>query len=242
MENIKMNLQRKCRKCHEFFPVEPMELKFFCDKPKCREYMDEYHFYTIKSQRYIAMNYFDIYDLDRPRSITDDGTILDYERVCRVCGAPLFNKDGKYSVHRRYCGNHSGYELWVKYNWGEVSKKFAKKIGKENIDKINKIRKERKIEEGSHIFTVCEICGDLCYIYDDYRYWGKKHGNNVDVVNIHHKIPVHKLTMENIHLIWDYSNLIALCKDCHNQQDHQLKRKVDPYIKFRKITDFIEVD
>ncbi len=65
---MNLNLQKKCRRCQAFFPAKPMEFKFFCDKKECQEYFNDYHFYTIKSQRYIRMDYFDIYDLDRPRS------------------------------------------------------------------------------------------------------------------------------------------------------------------------------
>lgn len=242
-----MNLQRKCRKCHDFFPVKPMELKFFCDKPECREYMDEYHFYTIKSQRYIAMNYFDTYDLDRPT-----GRYNEFERVCRVCGSPLFNKDGKYSYHRRYCGNHTGYELWVKYNWGEVSKRYAGDVADKNKEIISmkflehiqanhSYYKENpnRIKRDLRFSVICEVCSKLCLIYDNYWNYRKK---LLDVINIHHKIPVHTLDKDNLYLIWEWDNLIALCEDCHKQQDHQLKTKVDPYIKFKKITEFLEVD
>jgi hypothetical protein len=37
-----MNVQRRCLKCHEFFPVKPMELKFFCDKKDCHNKQDHY--------------------------------------------------------------------------------------------------------------------------------------------------------------------------------------------------------
>ena len=235
-----MNLQKRCRKCRAFFPAKPMELKFFCDKKECQEYLIEYHFYTIKSNRYIPMDYFDIYDLDRPT-----GRFNEYERMCRVCGEPLFNKNGKYSYHRRYCGNHTGYELWAKYNWGEVSKKYARKVSNENKELISEkfmeyikanhsYYKERpeRIKNDLNYLTVCEECGILCCIYD--VFWGRP--GKIEGVNIHHILPVHKITMVNIHLIWDYSNLKALCKECHNKQDHQLK--VDRYINFKKITEF----
>jgi len=246
-----LNLQRRCRKCHEFFPVKPMELKFFCDKKECQEYFNDYHFFTIKSQRYIRMDYFDIYDLDRVIS-SNNHNYISYERVCRVCGEPLFNKDGKYSYHRRYCGNHTGYELWAKYNWGIISKNYARDVADKNKEIIsNKFlehiqanysfykEKPNRIKRDLRVSVICEVCFKLCLIYDVYWDYRKKH---FDVINIHHKIPIHKITMDNIHLIWDYSNLIALCKDCHNKQDHQLKTKVDPYIKFKKITEFLEVD
>ena len=243
-----MNLHKKCRKCREFFKAELMSLEFFCNKEACKE-RNEYIFYHIKSTRYIALDFFDMYDLDRP--IMRNGEILGYERVCRICGVLLCNKDGKYSYHRRYCGEHTGYELWAKYNWGVVSKGYARKVSKENKELISKNfiefiqinhsyykEKPKRIERDLNNLTICEECGKLCYTYTDY--WNRV--SKFDVINIHHKIPVHKLTMENVHLIWDYSNLMALCSDCHNNQDHQLKTKTDPYMKFKKITEFLEVD
>ena len=226
-----MNLQRRCRKCGHFFPVKPMELKFFCDKKECQEYLLTYHFYTIKSNRHVPLDYFDIFDLDRPIK-----TGYGYERVCRQCGAPLHNINGKYSPYRRYCANHNGYELFVKYNWGEVSKDYARKVRDDNkelistlfIEYINRnqaLYKEKpsKIKMDLNNLTICEECGKLCHIHGS---WSPE--RRFDVLNIHHKIPVHTLKWDNIHLIWDASNLIALCHDCHKNQDHQLK-KPSPY-------------
>ncbi|KKN15266.1 hypothetical protein LCGC14_0987850 [marine sediment metagenome] len=225
-----MNLQKKCRKCHDFFPAKPMELQFFCNKPECQKYRNTHNFWSIKSQRYICMDYFDIYDLDRPYNITENGEILNYERVCRVCGMSMFNKNGKYSVHRRYCQKHTGNELWSKYNWSEVSKKYARKVAKDNEELI-----ERTNNTDYSSVTICEECSKICSIYDIYssEYWHKK---RIDVINIHHIFPVHKITMENIHLIWDFSNFKALCKECHNKQNHYLKRIEK--VKFRMITSF----
>lgn len=248
---MNINLQKKCRKCHGFFPAKPMELEFFCDKEECQKYLTEYHCYTIRRKRNIDMDYFDIYDFDRPIIAYNGKFFGMYERVCRVCGEPLFNKDGKYSAHRRYCGNHSGYSLWIKYNWGEVSKRYAKKISKQNKKIISKQFIEKlqenhayykesswKIKRDLKNLTICEECTKICYIKNEYRT-----PLNLRVVYIHHKIPVHKITMENIYLIWDYDNLKALCKECHNKQDHFLKKiKKDLYIKFKKITEFIGVD
>lgn len=225
-----MNIQKKCLRCHDFFPVKPMELKFFCDKPECREYMDTYHFWTIKSQRYISMNYFDIYDLDIPYNITENGEVLDYERVCRQCGSRLFNKDGKYSVHRRYCQEHNGYELFAKYNWSEVSKKYAWHVAEENKELIDKLNNT----EYTNI-TICEQCSKICSIYDNSYSWAK---DRIEVINIHHKYPVHRITMKNIHLIWDFSNLKALCKECHSKQNHFLKKDKIAQ-KFKQITAFL---
>lgn len=33
---------------------------------------------------------------------------------------------------------------------------------------------------------------------------------------------------------------IAYSEECHHKQDHQLKTKTDPFIHFKKITDFLE--
>ena len=244
-----MNLNKKCIKCGEFFPAEPMEFKFFCNKEECRK-NGKYSFWHIKQTRHISARYFDLYDLDRPLIVPNM-----YERVCRVCGKPLLRKkDGTYSYHMRYCKDHNGSELWAKYNWGKISKNYAREISKKNKEIINKKFKKRienshsvhrnyyqenpeRIKRDLNKLIVCEKCGKLCQIYSlTYLY----HKFNLKTINIHHIIPVHTLDWDNLHLIWDKSNLIALCEDCHNKQDHYLKQiKEDPYIKFRKITEFL---
>ena len=242
-----VNLHKKCIKCHGFFPAKPTELKIVCDKKECQKYLHEYHFHTIKSNRYIPMAYFDIYDLDRPTGRHDN----DFERVCRVCGEPLFNKNGKYSYHRRYCGNHTGYTLWANHNWGEVSKKYARKIRDANADFITKEYNKRMDEffalhkekpkwmyDKLNNITICEECKNLCQIYSGTSLYNRLH---IETINIHHKTPVHILTWENINLIWDESNFLALCIECHNKQDHKFKKKViiDPYKDNKKITVFL---
>ncbi len=250
-----MNIHKKCRRCHEFFPAKPMDFKFVCDKKKCQKYFNEYHFHTIKSNRALTMDYFDIYDLEKPivrysPNVRDD-IVVGYERVCRQCGEPLFNKDGKYSPHRRYCGNHTGYELWSKYNWGEVSKDYAREIRDDNEDlieeKFNEIIQkkyalDKEIPEWvreTNNLTICEECKKICQIYSSTFLYNRL---KIKVINIHHKTPVHILTIDNLHLIWEFDNLIALCEDCHHKQNHQLKTKIDPYTKFKKIIELIEVD
>ena len=242
-----MNLHKRCRNyhCHEYFPAKPLELKFFCDKKECQEYFKNYHFYSLKSNRHLPANYFDLYDLDRPIKIR--GKIVGYERVCRICGAPLFKKDYTYSHHKRYCNEHNGDALWAKYNWSYVSKDYATKIRDENqeiidqkfkkiIEDAYKIHKEipEWIKETDNL-TICEECEKICQIYSLTYYHNIL---KLNTINIHHKIPVHKLTNDNFYLIWEFDNLIALCEDCHHSQDHQLKTKVDPYLNFRKITEF----
>ena len=241
-----MNLQRRCIKCRRYFPVEPEELKFFCDREECQEYLLTYQIYTIKSNRSINLDYFDIYDLDRP-ILTNGEKVYRYERVCRECGEPLFNKNGKYSQHRRYCNKHNGNDLFSKYNWGEVSKDYARKIREEKKElisnafiehiKTNSIYYKQhptRIKDELHNLIICEECGKLCNIYStSFHSFPKR----LDVINIHHIIPVHTITMKNIHLIWDISNLIALCHECHANQDHQLKK--NSKYQYQNILNFI---
>lgn len=252
-----MNLQKKCLKCGEFFPAELMEFKFYCEKERCQK-SSFYQITRIKGSRHITASFFDIYDLDRPivhkivnkvdHNVVDK--VIGYERVCRVCGKTLLKKDGTYSYHKRYCNEHNGYELWTKYNWQEVKKHYARKVSRKKENKpfisqqfIEFIQlkqvyyKERpqRIKINLRNLIICEKCKKLCSIY----YWN----NNplkLKGIHIHHKIPVHTLDKDNLHLIWDESNLIALCEDCHHKQDHQLKSRVDPFIHFKKITEFLE--
>lgn len=244
-----MNLHKKCRGCNEYFPAKPLEFKFFCDKKECQK-SDWYHLQHLKQNRHISANLFDIYDLDRP-IIKDKGVFARYEQVCRECGKPLLNKNGKHSYHKRYCNEHNGNGLWARYNWGVVSKNYAFEIRDKNKELITQkfnenIQKEhalyKEIPEWvrkTNNLTICEKCKQLCQIYSHTFLYSRF---RLKVINIHHITPVHTLDWSNLHLIWDESNLIALCPNCHNNQDHQLKTKVDPYIKFKKITEFIEVD
>ncbi len=180
------------------------------------------------------MNYFDIYDKDRP-IIWDEKTV-GFERVCRICGETLKKKNGEYSYHKRYCNKCIGDSLYDKYNWSMTSKKYAIKIAEENKEYIiEKIKELNFKEDILYNITICEECKSLCQIYDGYALSNKK----INVVNIHHKIPVHTLTGENLNLIWDYDNLIALCENCHSQQDHKLRTVKVEFHKFRKITQFL---
>jgi len=225
-----MNLNKKCLICGDYFPAEPLELKFYCEKNECQKRLD-YKVNQIKRVRSCSSDLFDIYDLDRP-------TNYGFERVCRICGSPLLKKDGTYSYHRRYCGEHNGYGLWTKYNWSEVSKKYAIEIRDKNKELIIQKTRNLKLKDRYiNNLTICEKCGELCQIND---YWDRLSLKSHDVINIHHIIPVHTLTIENLYLIWEKTNLIALCPKCHNDQDHQLKKtqKIEK-INFRSIMDYI---
>jgi len=236
-----LNLHKRCRNCNAYFPSKPMSLELYCDKKACQEHW--YHtIEIIKSMRGIYMNYFDIYDLDRPIT-SRNGKSLGYEHVCRECGKPLKNKDGKYSSHRRYCSEHDGFELFEKYNWSAVSKNYARKIRDENHEYIfEKIIEKYGLNyfnlEEMNNFTVCEDCKKLCQIYELSYY--KDKFKDFPILNVHHIKPVHTLTEENLSLIWDFNNLIVLCPECHKKQPHFLKnKKKDPFLQFKKITSFL---
>lgn len=213
-----------------------MEFKFVCEKKECQEYFFECLINSIKMSRHISTAYFDLYDLDRPRTYhPKTGVVIDYERVCRVCGGRLINKDGKYSPYRRYCNNCDKNALWRKYNWGATKLDYANKVQEEQQDQIEPI-KEKYPERLYDLIILCETCGNPCTIYQYII-------PTLQVINIHHKIPVHTLDLEHLHLIWDFSNLIALCPECHKKQDHQLsKLKMEEISQFKKITDYFEVN
>jgi 5-methylcytosine-specific restriction endonuclease McrA len=213
-----------------------MEFKFVCDKKECQEYFNKYHIYSIKRSRHISTSYFNLYDLDRPLAYYKDGQPSMYERVCRICGGPLKNKNGKYSYQRRYCREHDGSGLWAKYNWGETKWRYILELQEKQEKELKSYKDQYPTTPGyAPPIVLCEICRTPCKIYQYKRI-------NLDVINVHHKIPVHTLNLENLSLIWDYDNLIALCQDCHHQQDHQLsKMKMDELSQFKKITDYFEV-
>ena len=187
------------------------------------------------------MELFDVYDLDRPIT-SKNGISLGYERVCRECGKPLKNKDGKHAFYRKYCKEHNGFDLFEKYNWSAVSKKYARKIRDENYEYIweeiiEKYGLNNFTQNEMNNFTICEECKKLCQIYDLYYY--KEKFKDFPPINIHHIKPVHTLMEENFTLIWDFDNLKALCPPCHSRQNHFLKKSTtDPLTRFKKISKF----
>lgn len=248
---------KKCRNCGEFFPSRPLSFEFYCHKEECqynsltREKRMDYKIERIKQTRSISLDHFDLYDLDRP--IYHNNKIIDYERVCRVCGAPLRKRDGIYSIHMRYCHKTSscnGYHLSCLVNWKYISKEYAKSIRDKHINQIKTFAEKKRINKVDpaikdqllYNFTICENCGKICFINALGLYWIKRwnlpHLREINAIQIHHIKPVHMLTKDNIYLIWDKRNLKALCPECHHHQNHYLTKK--PLTDFMKITDFIE--
>lgn len=262
-----LNLQKKCKLCNEYFSSSPLSLDLFCGRSECFEVcvskryylsltykniseIEDHHITKIKKTRSITADTFDLYDLDRP--IIREGKTIGYERVCRGCGSPLRKKDGKYSYHMRYCKEHRGmgYKLFDKYNWGPCAKEYLRKIQERFSEVITTQIKELEIlKEHQHLVVICEECKKLCKItnYYDPSYTflhldeSKRRIVKLELINVHHIIPVHTLTKENILLIWEESNLICLCQECHwskHRSEAKTNYKVDP-LKYKTIDQFM---
>jgi len=215
-----------------------MSIEIYC--PKCRDDVciegksrQWWWVNRIKRNRTINLDNFDIYDLDRPiRQDTREGKnqIVGYERVCRICGAPLKNKDGKYSYYRRYCSKEecNASVLYEKFNWQGCSNAYIESVVEKQYPEIKKRLKELEVVRLYYNeFILCEECGELCtkqtYAWGN-DFFGPKHLKPFPAINVHHKIPVHTLTEENILFLFDWDNLLILCPDCHNKQDHKLSK------------------
>lgn len=236
--NNRMNLQKKCRckSCHEFFPADLLSIDVFC--PKCLNSPDEYiqlqikFFYNhLKKTRSVSLDVFDMFDLDRP----NDASWAKFERVCKICGKPLKKKDGSYSGYLRYCQDHRGHGeiIFSKYNWQYCSKAFIKKIQYEHRKLIKEKLEALSLpySEVGDVIVICEECKQICQIADLHYYSGlgdyKKILTTLPIINVHHKVPVHTLNKDNITLIWDFSNLICLCTECHHDKHRSRNREAN---------------
>ena len=233
---------RKCKSCRKFFQVELMSIQIYCEKCKSKEFIPGHtnqHNYiqNIKYSRSISLDSFDVYDLERPIK-NKNNEIIDYERVCRVCGAPLRNKKGGYSYHKRYCGTKqcNGGVLFNKFNWNECRFKYIKFLHEKQEKEIEIELVKRNIDiERKYHFIFCEKCNKLCKRNSDYK---TSKSSGIESVEIHHKQPVYTLTEENILLIFDSNNLICLCESCHNKTK-EIKKLKGPIEKFITIERFL---
>ena len=191
--------------CNEWFESKVGSHIDYC--PKHFTEKEKYNrIQRIKHQRYISLESLDIYDTQYPLI----GKRYPYEMVCRLCGARLLYKNkNKHSPGKRYCGHPcKGEDLYDKFSWDTKRWRVISKRG-----------------------SICEICGfkndkinPYAYFGDpsDYDNWERKNHRSF---HVHHIVPVHTLTWDNLNLIWEDSNLLVLCDKCHHKQDHQLKRK-----------------
>ena len=174
--------------------------------PKCFPENEEWMVYNFKKTRDIPLSHFDIFDTDYP---IKKHYWESYERVCRICGSRLLQKNGTYNRQRRYCKKHIG-NHYYEYNWNAVRYSFINKfIRKHRIYITMRMLDEIHYSKWNSQYLYCEKCHEILHI---------------SAIEVHHKIPVHVLTVNNYLLIWDLSNLQILCKKCHNNTDHLLKQ------------------
>lgn len=222
-----MTIIKKCFDpyCNEFFEGELNEISR--ENLYCKKHQSEWEGFVIraKDSRNIEVEAYDVYDDSLP--ICKNGS---YQRVCRICGATLLTKAGKYSHNKRYCGSKEcNYYKHPCINWGTLRQHYYYSMVRSLVitrgiynayDGPHKFRRKKKI-------PLCELCGKI-----------------TEVIEIHHKIPVHCLNETNFQLIWDRSNLIGLCKDCHKNQDHFLKQYGPnlPTKQDKKLINFKRID
>ena len=233
MENgnsIMTKFYKECRyrTCFKFFEVELMSIQIYCEECKNKTVVSgitnqQNYIQNIKYSRSISLDCFDVYDLERPIKNHNNDKIIGYERVCRICGAPLRNKKGEYSDRKRYCGTKecNGGILFSKFNWKGCRFKYIKILYEKQEKEIESELLKRNIDiERKYHFIFCEKCNKLCKINNDWwagDYLGALEFKEFESVEIHHKQPVYTLTEENILLIFDSNNLICLCESCHNK-------------------------
>lgn len=217
-----------CWKCGVYFPAKLHSFNCYCP-----EHQDEYQntlIPRIKRERYIQAEYLDVYNdipyfpygitsekdkkeyLDQREQWRKQGhSVVSYqifERVCRSCGTRLLRKDGKYDPRRRDCGKK--HEQPVRYyNWGATKDVYLYELWEKQGERYKYFYEssnfwKASIPERKRVIK-CEDCGK------DFRF---------HQINVHHVIEVNQLTAENIMLIWDFDNLLALCYNCHYKKRH----------------------
>jgi len=122
----------------------------------------------------------------------------EYHRACRGCGKHMLKKNGKpVSMNNTQRCSMECYRKFPTPNWGETVLQFLYQLPR------------REIHDGqytSHVEVQCQRCGEWTAERD---------------IDIHHVKPVSLLGENELYLIWDFSNLMALCKACHNGDMHQ---------------------
>lgn len=191
---------KKCKHCGSFFPAKLHTLFTHCKKKGCQKRFKG-KLAKVKHTRVIAIDWFDVYDSTYP---LENG---EYERVCRYCGARLLGKKQNYLKHRRWCSKHSKMMKILDVYWNVTRDQYLWERHQSDIVKYS------NLPLGS---IACEICGKYVSIKDEI---GKS-------IEVHHKRPVHTLPLnvKGIMQIWDFKNLIALCHECHQQQNHYLRQ------------------
>lgn len=114
--------------------------------------------------------------------------------VCRACGEKLLTKKGKFSPVMRWCKREDEQHVaWVR----DVLLSFPIRRD-EYLYLLHKQQHEDPTNAGKKFYLICEKCG-----------------RETSRIDVHHKTPVSFLKLENVNLLFDHENFIALCPECH---------------------------
>lgn len=178
--------------------------------------------------RFIPIEQFDVWD----GQYQHEHLYYKYERVCRICGKRLIDSKGKYNGHKRYCNSKTCHASIIYKSWNDIKFTFLHALKQRNeathcLLYLDQISEERDFLKNVHYirnYICCENCRKL-----------------VRNIEIHHKVPVCTLDESNYYLIWEESNLIALCHECHAKaESHNLFRKKSKEEKRQPLLDKLQ--
>lgn len=211
-----------------FFPAPLRTWNRHCPKHQAGLERDVYY---IAGNRLIPFDWFDVYD--------DNGYHL-----CRACGAELLTKKGKYCATQRWCKrgdeDHQKWRAQTYCNFAQdridyvyemadkqiplIESKYTDKIKNGDLKLDDGKQRGSKISyyvyHGGHIAVLCEQCGELATFTHSYC-----HG--IVYAQVHHKIPVCHVTVDNVMSIFDHANFILLCMKCHGKA-HPWRKQAKP--------------
>jgi|SRR5271157_6431659 len=176
---------------------------------RCPRHADSFK-YTIQSIKKTRSISPGVYDL---YWMDDQG---DYHRACRGCGKHLLKKNGQpisNECNRRWC-SEACYKSLPSPNWGQTVLQFLHTVPHQEI---------RGEYYNYYTKIQCGKCGEWTDVKD---------------IDIHHIRPVSTLVESELNLIWDFKNLMPLCKKCHNGDVHQdiyRKRRDDRKAEFKRL-------
>lgn len=232
--------------CEKKYPGKLKDPINLCPEHNTNENRDKL-IQKFKKLRYIPIDNFDVWDDQYKHKW------YKIERVCRICGSRLLSK-GKYNNNKRYCSPKTckGDEVWFSFNsskWkkmDENQEKYQVTIRLQFLEIFHEILEsylkyhemkgsffsgyDKLFEKKVNDYVCCGRCGKLL------EKW--KHE-----IEVHHVEPVSILDESNFWLIWELSNLVVLCHECHKKAPEHAKfrpeKKEKPKIKYRSLLEFI---
>jgi hypothetical protein len=190
-------IYKKCRQCGIFFPSLLGNPNSYCNEHQAKWIHQIKHHFA--KERFIPADFFNVY-----RYLNEQ-----FYRACRVCGDPLikkiYNKRTKIETiipyqRMQFCKKEScTFDVFQRqYYWDHTK-----------YDYYSELYKKQNQHDG---FILCEKCGQQCKWRDNTDY-----DSPLPIIELHHKFPCANVDEHNWQLIWDKSNLIALCPTCHDK-------------------------